>query len=171
MVYDSARHQAHSLNLAAALIWQRCDGKTSVPELARLLHTELSLPVDEELVWLALSRLERAQLLEGRLARPPEAAVTSRRTVLRKLGLSGGLALLLPVVTSLAAPKPVLAQSITTATTTTGTTTTGTTTTGTTTTGTTTPSCIPNGQGPCQHTSQCCAPFQCKLKNGMMICC
>src|SRR5262245_35285302 len=33
MVYDTERHQAHSLNRTATLIWQQCDGKTSVAEL------------------------------------------------------------------------------------------------------------------------------------------
>jgi hypothetical protein len=199
VVYDMARHHAHSLNRSAALVWRRCDGKTSIREIARLLHTELSLPEDEEFVWLALTRLDKAGLMEDRTASSAGAVVRSRRAVLRKLGLSGGLALLAPVVTSIAAPRPVFAQSgstgETTGTTTTGSTTTGSTTTGNTTTGNTTTgntttgstttgnsttsttggmSCIPFDH-PCDGGTPCCpaegAVITCKPKNGINVCC
>jgi hypothetical protein len=110
MVYDEKRGQAHSLNQTAALVWRHCDGKTSVPEMAALL-LQLCLPADEELVWLALDRLEKANLLQGELARPADTARTSRRAVIRKLGLAGGLVALLPLVDSLVAPKPAAAAS------------------------------------------------------------
>jgi len=110
MVYDLDRREAHSLNQAAALVWRRCDGKTSVPEIAEQLHTELNLPQDEELVWLALGRLDRAQLLDGPLTES-DPVRTSRRAVIRKLGLAGGLAALLPLVDSLTAPPAMAADS------------------------------------------------------------
>jgi hypothetical protein len=111
MVYDKSRQQAHSLNQTAALVWRHCDGKTSVPELAALLHQELRMPADEELVWLALDRLEKAHLLREEFARPQDATRATRRAVIRKLGLAGGLAALLPLVDSLVAPKPADAES------------------------------------------------------------
>src|SRR5579859_903618 len=111
VVYDEARDVAHSLNPSAALVWRHCDGRTTVPELTNLLHTTLKLPADEELVWLALDRLETAHLLQDRLERPTEMASVSRRQVIRKLGLASGVALLLPVVTSIVAPSPALAAS------------------------------------------------------------
>src|SRR5919204_3658772 len=88
LVYDPTAHRAHALNPAAALVWKHCDGKTTVAELATLLHQELSLPADEEAVWLALDRLERAQLLPGELPRPARPRYT-RREVARRLGLAG----------------------------------------------------------------------------------
>jgi hypothetical protein len=111
MVYDKSRQQAHSLNRTAALVWRHCDGKTAVPEIAARLHQELSLPADEELVWLALDRLEKAHLLQTGLVRPTDMPRTTRRAVIRKLGLAGGLVAFLPLVDSLVAPKPADADS------------------------------------------------------------
>ena len=66
LVYDEERHKAHCLNPTAAFVWHHCDGQTSVSELARLLEDELGIPANEEVVWLALDRLERVHLLEER---------------------------------------------------------------------------------------------------------
>jgi hypothetical protein len=110
MVYDQERHEAHSLNQTAALVWRRCDGKTSVPELAAMLPQELNLPADEELIWLALQRLQKAHLLQHPLHRPAETAAISRREAIRKLGKVGAAAALVPLVTTIASP-PASAQA------------------------------------------------------------
>jgi hypothetical protein len=108
LIYDLERDRGHFLNRTATLIWQHCDGTTSVAALASLLRKQ-ELPADEDLVWLALSRLEKAHLLQEPLVRPTEGM--SRREVIRKLGLAAGLTALIPVVTSIAAPTPAMAQS------------------------------------------------------------
>jgi hypothetical protein len=108
LVYDLDRHRAHSLNPTAALVWRQCDGRTSVAEVATLLERELGLPPDEDVVWLALRRLQAAHLLRDQLAWE-ERANPSRRTLVRRLGLAGGLALMLPVVESIVAPTPAYA--------------------------------------------------------------
>jgi hypothetical protein len=100
LVYDLNRHRAHSLNRTAALIWRHCDGKTTTAEMAALVQRELNLPVDEDLVWQALRRLGRANLLQERFALPAHAGHCSRREVMRKLGMAGGLA----IVTSILVP-------------------------------------------------------------------
>jgi hypothetical protein len=110
MVYDLDRHEAHSLNQTAALVWRHCDGKMGVPELSALLQRETSLPAEEAVVWLALDRLEKAHLLQTSLTRSTETSGMSRRAVIRKLGLAGGLVALLPLVDSLNAP-PAFAQA------------------------------------------------------------
>ena len=106
LVYDLKRHQAHCLNPTAALVFRSCDGQTSVKEIARHLHSKLKAPADERLVWLALDRLGRARLLEERTSPPPELVRCSRREWMRKVGLVGGLTVLLPLVTSIVAPTP-----------------------------------------------------------------
>ncbi|HLJ97233.1 MAG TPA: PqqD family protein, partial [Gemmataceae bacterium] len=53
-VYDQRHQKAPCLNPAAALVWRNCDGRTSVAELARLLHEPLGVPTNKELVWHAL---------------------------------------------------------------------------------------------------------------------
>jgi hypothetical protein len=109
LVYDLKRHKAHCLNQSAAFVWRRCDGRTSVAEMARLLGEELRAPVSEEVVWLALDRLGKARLLEGRA---PEwlGPGLSRREVVRKLGL--GAAVALPLIISVTAPTAAQAQTV-----------------------------------------------------------
>ncbi|MCS6860092.1 MAG: PqqD family protein [Abditibacteriales bacterium] len=111
VVYDQERHRAHRLNRTAAFVWRHCDSQKTAAEVAALLESELNVPANEELVWWTLNRLDKARLLQEPLAQPAEAASISRRQVVRKLGLVGGLALLLPVVTSIVAPTPAMAAS------------------------------------------------------------
>jgi Coenzyme PQQ synthesis protein D (PqqD) len=104
LVYDLERHRAHTLNRTAALVWRQCDGRTTIAEMAARLHRELDLPADERVVWMALARLQRAHLLQERIATPGSSADYTRRALLRKLALAGGLTLLLPAVQSIVAP-------------------------------------------------------------------
>lgn len=111
LVYDLDRARAHRLNPTAALVWRHADGSRSVSELAAILRRDLDAVADENLVQCSLDRLAAAQLLEGAAARSSEAARASRREFVRKVGAVGALSLLLPVVTSIAAPTPAQAQS------------------------------------------------------------
>jgi hypothetical protein len=108
VLYDTERHRAYTLNQTAALVWQHCDGKTSISDMTALLQRH-EMPSDEEVVWLALDRLGKAHLLE-KWQRRSETPV-SRRAVMKKLGMAGGLIALLPVVESIIAPTPAQAQS------------------------------------------------------------
>ena len=105
LVYDLKRHQARCLNRTAALVWQHCDGQTTVPELAALLKKELDVPGDEVVVWMALDRLGRADLLSEPVTLPADRAQYSRREVLRTMRRAAGISLLLPVVASIFAPR------------------------------------------------------------------
>jgi hypothetical protein len=111
MLYDPTRHQAHTLNRTAALVWKQCDGQTSVAALTAQLQQTLNAPVGEEVVWLALADLKKAHLLQGPLPRPAGAERYSRREAVRKLGLAGAVGVLLPVVASLTAPTAARAGS------------------------------------------------------------
>ena len=106
-LYDWQRKQVHALNPTAARVWQRCDGQTSPQQIAATLATDLKLPNAEELVWLALSQLEKAHLLTEPVVKPAKRNVLPRREFLR-LGVAAAL---LPVIHSIVAPTPVAAQS------------------------------------------------------------
>lgn len=109
LIYDLKRHKAVCLNKTAALVWNHCDGQTTVTKMAGLLQQEAGSPVHEDVVWYALDKLGRADLLEERLM-PPDGVSLSRRRMVRKLGLGAMLAI--PAVISLVAPT--VAQTITT---------------------------------------------------------
>ncbi len=111
VVYDQQRKLAHSLNRTAALVWRHCDGQRSISDLTALLRAELDPIADEDLVLVAIDRLEGIHLLEESSGRTADQARTSRRQVVRKVGRVGVLTLLLPVVTTLLAPTPAQAQS------------------------------------------------------------
>ena len=104
LVYDLERHKARCLNRTAALVWRHCDGQTSVAEMAALLEEQLAVPKDEAVVWLALDRLSRADLLTEPVTLPADKAQYSRREVLRTLRRVAGISLLLPVIESIVAP-------------------------------------------------------------------
>ncbi len=108
LVYDEERHKAHCLNQTAAFVWRRCDGRTSVSELARLLEDELGIPANEEVVWLALDRLDRVHLLQERGQQGTETPRYSRRELVRRLGQIG---IAIPMVVSIVAPLAAAAVS------------------------------------------------------------
>jgi hypothetical protein len=107
VVYDEQRHRAHRLNRAAALVWRSCDGRKTVADLKEILQSELNPAVDETLVWKALDRLGKANLLQEAV-RPP--AGMTRRQALGKFGQTAALALLVPTITSITAPTPLQAK-------------------------------------------------------------
>lgn len=109
LVYDLNSHKAHCLNETAAFAWNHCDGKTSAAEMAALMEKEWSKPVNEEVVWLALKQLSRADLLEERIAPSEEGVRASRRAVLRKLGAAAAMA---PLVISIVAPTASAGASV-----------------------------------------------------------
>jgi hypothetical protein len=111
VVYDQERKLVHRLNPSSALVWRHCDGTRSITDVAALLREELSPVADEDLVWVALDRLGAANLLREPIRRSAADTRLSRRQVVRKVGRVGVLALLLPVVTTLAVPTPAQAQS------------------------------------------------------------
>jgi hypothetical protein len=102
LVYDLKSHKAHCLNKTAALVWNRCDGQSSVSEIARLLEEKLETELDENVVRLALQQLDRAHLLGETAPRLGETSPVSRRQLMRTLGWSAAAAL--PLVTSILAP-------------------------------------------------------------------
>ena len=104
LVYDLDRHRAHCLNPAAASVFRRCDGRTTVREIAVELHANGSIRASEAAVWLALERLDKAHLLEVKLPASSDAPELSRRELIRRAAVLSGL--LLPAVTSVMAPTP-----------------------------------------------------------------
>jgi hypothetical protein len=104
IVYDRARLRVHRLNQTTALVWEHCDGHTSVADLAARLAKQLGVPADERLVWMALRQLDRARLLTEHVQLPSEQVPISRRQAIA-LGITGAAALLLPSCDSVTTPN------------------------------------------------------------------
>jgi len=102
LVYDLKTDKAHCLNLTAARVWESCDGQSTVGDIVRHLGGELGAPIDEEVVWLALTQLEKFNLLDAKLTKPTTIVGMSRRELAKKLGTAAVIAL--PVVISIVAP-------------------------------------------------------------------
>lgn len=111
LVYDRECHQAHCLNLTAAMVWKNCDGRTTPREIASRLEKQLQSPCPEDLVWLALRELEGLNLLEQPIVVPAQLAAMSRRQLVRTLSIAAVVAI--PVISSLVSPTPAEAASCT----------------------------------------------------------
>jgi hypothetical protein len=107
LVYDIASERAHCLNATAALVWQNCDGHTSVAQLGQLLEEHLHFQGGEQLAALALKQLSRNRLLTDEHAGHASALI-SRRSLIRGLGLAAGS---LPLITSILSPTPAQAAT------------------------------------------------------------
>lgn len=104
LVYDLDTNKAHCLNQSAAFIWSSCDGKNSVMDIVQQFESNGRGKVTEDFVWLAIDQLNENGLLENKVA--PRFAGTSRRQVLKTIGLASVVAL--PVIASLVAPQRAL---------------------------------------------------------------
>ncbi len=76
--------------------------------MAAQLTGDLSPAQAEELVWMSLKRLEKANLLETEVVKPAGRKIYTRREMLKGLGV---VAMMLSLVTSIVAPPPIAAQS------------------------------------------------------------
>ena len=108
LVYDLERDKAHCLNPTAALIWQHCDGQTTITELTGLLENSLNSPADESIIWYTLNQLEKDHLLEDPLAWPAGMERISRRALVRRIGVA---VILLPLITTITAPTALATAS------------------------------------------------------------
>jgi hypothetical protein len=106
LVFDLESNKAHCLNNTAAMVWKSCDGKMSVPEIAKFIEKQTGKSVDDDLVWLAIDQLNENQLLDGGTESPFKGH--SRREAIKKIGLASMIAI--PVVASLVAPQSALAN-------------------------------------------------------------
>ena len=107
LVYDLESNKAHCLNQTAAMVWKACDGKTSVPDISRMIGSQTGEKVSDDLVWLAIDQLQENNLLETQVQ--TKFAGQSRREALKKIGMASMIAL--PIIASLAAPNTVLAST------------------------------------------------------------
>ncbi len=100
-VFDQQQQQAYALNTTSALVWQHCDGQTTPEQLMELLrqNCNVSRGQAEQLTWLALDELGKANLLEAEVARPrPLSSKLTRRQMLTTFATAGAALAVVPMV-------------------------------------------------------------------------
>lgn len=102
LVYDLTTDKAHCLNDTAARVWKSCDGKRTVLQIRSLLENETNTAIPEELIWLALTQLQKFDLLREQLPSPPHLAGISRRRIMQTLALATAVSI--PLITSIVSP-------------------------------------------------------------------
>ena len=107
LVYDLARHRAHSLNRVAAAVWRSCNGNHTPGSIGAKVSAQIGQPLDEAVVDYALVQLDRAHLLDTSGVSVDNGPRVRRRDLLRR----GAMLAMLPVVASVLAPTPAAAQS------------------------------------------------------------
>jgi hypothetical protein len=104
MIYDQKRNRAFCLNRKAAFVWEHCDGKTTVGEIAVKLAQSSGEPVNETVVQFALQGLSQDGLLEPSTLEPVVPIGMTRRQVMQTIGVRTAVAL--PLVTALMVATP-----------------------------------------------------------------
>jgi peptide-methionine (S)-S-oxide reductase len=110
VIYDQETRKAHRLNQTAALVWRACDGQKHVADITSAVRSELGAAADENLVRIALGRLDAVRLLETGIGVSSDEVAAGRRAFLQKGAAAGAVSLLLPVVATL--PRPSLAAAL-----------------------------------------------------------
>lgn len=83
VIYDTEHKQAHCLTPLAAVVFENCDGKTFVSDLARRASERLGETISEDHVNVALAQLEQRELLATSSVR------ISRRDMIHKSAAIG----------------------------------------------------------------------------------
>jgi hypothetical protein len=100
-VFENHQQQAYALNTTSALVLQHCDGQTTPEQLAELLRQNFNVShaQAEQLTWLTLDELGKANLLETEVARPrPLSSTLTRRQMLTTFATAGVALAVVPMV-------------------------------------------------------------------------
>ncbi|HJQ71647.1 MAG TPA: PqqD family protein [Blastocatellia bacterium] len=98
LVYDMDQNRGHCLNHAAALIWEHCDGKVTIKELASILERDLKTEVDERAIWYGLNQLSKFRLLDEPVAMPASLGRLTRRELVKRIGLTVSVPLIISII-------------------------------------------------------------------------
>ena len=98
VIYDMAVKKIHHLDAVSAAVWQHCDGRRTVAEVAVAATEALGAKVDVDAVAIAAAKLDEARLLVEAVAIPR----MSRRIFGRRVAMAGAAAV--PAVVSITAP-------------------------------------------------------------------
>jgi len=102
-IFDAQLQKSYVLNATAALVFQHCDGQTTPQQLTERLCQKFNIPRNqaEQLLWLALEDLEKANLLQEKITttQAPRPMIT-RRQALTAFAAAGLSLALMPMMSS-----------------------------------------------------------------------
>jgi hypothetical protein len=114
VVFDTETRQAHCLSPLAAAVFAHADGRTSNEGLADIASERLGQAVEPWQIDDALEQLQERNLLAIKAPRAPRAENgTTRRQVLKKGAITGGVVLTAPLITSVVPPASAASGSAT----------------------------------------------------------
>lgn len=111
LIYDLKANKAFCLNETSKLVWEQCNGKLTVAEIADEISQRSKKLVSEDIVYLAIEQFNKDGLLENDTSDEFKTHFggLSRREVIRKVGFASMIAL--PIVSSIVAPSAANAAS------------------------------------------------------------
>jgi hypothetical protein len=105
VVYDHRTQAAHSLNAAAAYVWEQCDGTRSAAEIAAAARAA-GLPWTDATITEAIAQLHAKNLVE-----PTAVASSPTPRITRRVLTKAAVAALVPAIVSIATPAAALVLS------------------------------------------------------------
>lgn len=110
LLYDLTDNKAFCLNETSAIVWELCDGKSTIAEINNKLSKKLNEKTSEELVWLAIDQLKKEKLLSNAEEIKVDFNGLSRRDAIRKVGFASLVAL--PLIMAINSPVAATASSV-----------------------------------------------------------
>lgn len=109
VIYDLKNDKALALNKTCTFVWQRCNGNQEISQISQALAKHNNQSANEDIVWLAIKILTKADLLENAEDLKSNFDGLNRRTMVKKIGLATMIAL--PMISTLIAPTAINAAS------------------------------------------------------------
>ena len=106
VVFDTLSRAAHCLSPLAAIVFEHCNGRTSLEDLAAVASERLGETIDTAAIEETLAQLDERELLD-------EDPGITRRGMIGKTAAVGGAAFAAPLITSVLAPTAASAASAT----------------------------------------------------------
>lgn len=111
LIYDAREDRVHLLDTTTGHVFELLEqGGRSRAGIVSELATRMNILEGEGLLELSLEELRKADLLDGNMAPVAPLSEMSRRELLRKVGMAGAAALLIPAIATLTA-SPAYAQA------------------------------------------------------------
>lgn len=109
LVCDLNDNRILCLNKTAGEVWRLCDGEKDTSQISEILSKKFRADFTEEMVLLSLDKLNTENLLQSKLSNLGLFQESSRREIIRRIGLASLIAL--PLISSVVMPTALQAQS------------------------------------------------------------